>query len=44
MAKYNFYLKLKKCIFKQRTIIYLRLVISKGEICIDPLRVEVVCT
>ena len=44
MAKYDLYLKPEKCIFEQRTITYLRLVIGKGEICMDPLKVEAVHT
>ena len=44
MAKYDLYLKPEKCIFEQRTITYLELVIGKGEICMDPLKVEAVHT
>ena len=44
MAEYDLYLKPEKCVFKQRTITYLGLVIGKGEIRMDPLKVEEVCT
>ena len=44
MAEYDLYLKLEKCIFKQRTITYLGLVIGEEEICMDPLKVEAVYT
>ena len=44
MARYDLYLKPEKCVFKQRTITYLGLVIGKGEICMNPLKVEAVCT
>jgi hypothetical protein len=44
MAEYDLYLKPEKCIFKQRTITYLGLVIGKGEIRMDPLKVEAVHT
>ena len=44
MAEYDLYLKPKKCVFEQRTITYLGLVIGEGEICMDPLKVEAVRT
>ena len=44
MAEYDLYLKPEKRIFKQRTITYLGLVIGEGEIHMDPLKVEAVCT
>ena len=44
MAEYDLYLKPEKCVFKQRTITYLGLVIGEGEICMDPLKVEAVHT
>ena len=44
MAEYDLYLKPEKCIFEQGTITYLGLVIGKGEICMDPLKVEAVHT
>jgi hypothetical protein len=44
MAGYDLYLKPEKCIFEQRTITYLGLVIDEGEIHMDPLKVEAVCT
>ena len=42
MAEYDLYLKLEKCVFEQGTITYLELVISKGEICMNPLKVKAV--
>ena len=44
MTEYNLYLKLEKCIFKKRIITYLELVIGKGEIHMNPLKVKAVCT
>jgi hypothetical protein len=44
MAEYNLYLKLEKCVFEQRTITYLGLVIGEGEVHMDPLKVEAVRT
>ena len=44
MAEYNLYLKLEQCIFEQRAITYLKLVIDEGEIHMDPLKVEAVYT
>ena len=44
MAEYDLYLKPEKCVFEQRTITYLGLVIGEGEICMDPLKVEAVRT
>ena len=44
MAEYDLYLKPEKCVFKQRTITYLGLVIGEGEIRMDPLKVEAVRT
>ena len=44
MAEYDLYLKPEKCIFEQRTITYLGLVIGEGEIRMDPLKVEAVRT
>ena len=44
MAEYDLYLKPEKCVFKQRTITYLGLVIGEGEIHMDPLTVEAVRT
>ena len=44
MAEYDLYLKPEKCVFEQRTITYLGLVIGEGEIHMDPLKVEAVHT
>ena len=44
MAGYDLYLKPEKCIFEQRTITYLGLVIDEGEIHMNLLKVEAVCT
>ena len=44
MAEYDLYLKPEKCVFEQRTITYLGLVIGEGEIHMDPLKVEAVRT
>ena len=44
MAGYDLYLKPEKYVFEQRIITYLGLVIDKEEICMDPLKVEAVCT
>ena len=44
MAEYDLYLKPEKCVFEQRTITYLGLVIGEGEIRMDPLKVEAVHT
>jgi hypothetical protein len=44
MAEYDLYLKPEKCVFKQHTITYLGLVIGEGEVCMNPLKVEAVCT
>ena len=44
MAEYDLYLKPEKCVFKQRTITYLGLVIGEGEIHMNLLKVEAVRT
>ena len=44
MAEYDLYLKPEKCIFEQKTITYLGLVIGEGEIHMDPLKVKAVHT
>src|SRR6202789_3753437 len=44
MTEYDLFLKPKKCVFEQRTISYLGLIIGEGDIRMDPLKVEAVHT
>ena len=39
----NLFLRPEKCTFNRTSVKYLRLIISEGELCMDPVKLEAVC-